>query len=279
MKQSKYEFDPNGDVELVLETSPRPFVFDWADGTLSMQPKPIGSEEESDVEDEVEEDAPGRSRQPPPQFSESCRATTQDCLGEFQLLNGKTQVRMLVSSRHLTLASPVFRTMLDGPFEKVYLASGRQQITASDWDVDAMVILLDIIHGHNKAVPRSLKLPTLARIATIVDYYECHEIVEVFGEIWLLSSEDGWDTGALGLGSMLWLLVAWTFSHAEMFEEMTRMAILESKGPIEVVDLPIPEDILSKSSARGHLEGVFQYRKNNIADGLQVRSMPSARHF
>ncbi|KAH6872041.1 hypothetical protein B0T10DRAFT_533321 [Thelonectria olida] len=148
-------------------------------------------------------------------------------------------MRMRVSSRHLILASPVFRNMLDGPFkEGTACEPGRRQISTSNWDANALMILLNIIHGHLREVPRSLSLEMPAKFAIIVDYYKCHEVVEVFVDIWLKAMENNLPTFH-GKELMLWLLVSWVFSQDE-----TR--IKHSKNTIMAMDLPIPGDVLGK---------------------------------
>ncbi|KAF4497633.1 hypothetical protein FAGAP_6209 [Fusarium agapanthi] len=98
----------------------------------------------------------------------------------------KIEFRMLVSGKHLELASPIFKTMVTGPFaEGKTDVSGFRQITASDWDPEAFKIILTIMHGYNRDVPRSLSLEMLVKVAMIVNYYDCLESVELYMEIWL----------------------------------------------------------------------------------------------
>ncbi|KAI8710785.1 hypothetical protein NCS52_01538300 [Fusarium sp. LHS14.1] len=95
--------------------------------------------------------------------------------------HGQVSYRMLVSSSHLTQASPVFQKMLKGSFtEAVANSQGLYSITATEWDPEALVLVLDIMHGHNRSVPRKITLEMMAKVATIVDYYDCLEIVEIF---------------------------------------------------------------------------------------------------
>lgn len=94
-----------------------------------------------------------------------------------------SDVRFRLSSKHLKSASPVFKTMLDGNWTESTLTSdGRYELPASDWDTDAFQIIMDIIHGRSQEVPRSVTLELLARIAVVIDYYECHNIVKFFSD-------------------------------------------------------------------------------------------------
>jgi hypothetical protein len=64
--------------------------------------------------------------------------------------------RMLVSSKHMTLASPIFKAMLrTGTFsEGQELARrGKAEINLPEDDPTAFTILLNVIHGHGSRLP------------------------------------------------------------------------------------------------------------------------------
>ncbi|KAF5688929.1 hypothetical protein FDENT_4645 [Fusarium denticulatum] len=98
-------------------------------------------------------------------------------------------VRIRVSSKHLTFASKVFSAMLQGPWAETTSSSSFQQsprqISTSAWDAKAFAIVLDAIHGRVQKIPRHINLALLARIATIVDYYQCYESLELLSDVWL----------------------------------------------------------------------------------------------
>ncbi|KAF5548859.1 hypothetical protein FMEXI_4530 [Fusarium mexicanum] len=118
---------------------------------------------------------------------DSTSIQTQDWdYGETCIPHLKIEFRMLVSGKHLELASPIFKTMVTGPFAEGRAdASGFQLITASDWDPEAFKIILTIMHGYNRDVPRSLSLEMLVKVAMIVNYYDCLESVELYTDVWL----------------------------------------------------------------------------------------------
>jgi hypothetical protein len=96
------------------------------------------------------------------------------------------EVRLQLSSKHLTLASTYFRKMFRGPWTESRTSSGLPYPRdASEWDSDAILILMNIIHGRVRSVPRSIELEMLAKIAVLVDYYDCHEVVELISECWI----------------------------------------------------------------------------------------------
>ncbi|KAH7179980.1 uncharacterized protein B0J16DRAFT_248340, partial [Fusarium flagelliforme] len=179
--------------------------------------------------------------------------------GETCVLPFKKEVGMLVSGKHLELASPVFKAMITGPFaEGKAGVSGIRQLTASDWDPEAFKIILSIIHGYHRDVPRSLSLEMLAKVAMIVDYYECNECVEIYIDMWLegLSSKQ---PKVYGRDCILCLFISWVFSKPILFGNMTHLAVRHSQRLIEAADFPIPADILEEIDVarQGSLVEIF----------------------
>jgi hypothetical protein len=89
--------------------------------------------------------------------------------------------RMLVSSKHLILASPVFKVMLQDCFKEgqTLRSGGFLDLLLPDDDPAAFCILLDIIHGRNRKVPREIDMGLLAGITILVDKYQLQEVVEI----------------------------------------------------------------------------------------------------
>ncbi|KAK7427564.1 hypothetical protein QQZ08_005839 [Neonectria magnoliae] len=135
---------------------------------------------------------------------DSTTQTAERTLGESPgIRHGQVCYQMLVSSAHLSQASPVFRKMLNGLFaEAVADSQGLYRITTTGWDPEALVIVLDIMHGHNRSMPQQLSLEMIAKVAMIVDYYDCLEIVEVFAGIWVDALAKS-QSGTYGKDSML----------------------------------------------------------------------------
>ncbi|KAF4436053.1 hypothetical protein FACUT_6744 [Fusarium acutatum] len=169
----------------------------------------------------------------------------------------KIEFRMLVSGKHLELASPIFKTMVTGPYaEGKTDVSGFRQITASDWDPEAFKIILTIIHGYNRDVPRSLSLEMLVKMAMIVNYYDCLESVELYTDIWLEGLRSDLPT-IYGRDCILCLFISWVFSEPITFQNMTELALRYSQKLIEAEDFPIPADIL---------EGIDIARQSALAE-------------
>ncbi|RGP78620.1 hypothetical protein FLONG3_3242 [Fusarium longipes] len=157
---------------------------------------------------------------------------------------GKIEFRMLVSGKHLELASSIFKTMITGPFAEAKAdLSGVRRITASDWDPEAFKIILTIMHGYHRAVPRSLSLEMLVKVAMIVNYYECLESVELYTDIWLEGLKSELPT-VYGRDCILCVFISWVFSKPIMFRNMTQLALRHSQKLIEAEGFPILADIL-----------------------------------
>jgi hypothetical protein len=160
------------------------------------------------------------------------------------------QSHFRVSSRHLMLASPWFKRAMT---KEGWSESSRSQedglfhVRADDWDAEAFLILLNIIHLRNKKVPRTISLVQLAKIAVLVDYYECEEVMEMFLDVW---SEPLKASAPIPLGYcrdlVLWIFVSWTFGLGDSFEQATAVAIDRSKKTLSTLDLPIPAKVLGK---------------------------------
>lgn len=98
------------------------------------------------------------------------------------------EVHYKVSSRHLTLASPRFEGMLSGGRWKEGVRNevdGLYHVTVEDWDMEALLVLLNILHHRNRRVPRTISLELLAKLVVLIDYYECAEALELFTERWV----------------------------------------------------------------------------------------------
>ena len=166
-------------------------------------------------------------------------------------------VHYRVSSRHLQLASTFFQKSFLDRWNKTIVSSSfdyTYTIDTSEWDAEAMLILQQILHGRDRSVPRFISLEMLAKIAVLVDYYECHEPVEMFADSWIQKLKEE-SPGGYGRDLMLWLTISWIFSREELFTEMTKTAIKESRGPLQTMNLPISERVVGKWQWDEYLDG------------------------
>ena len=117
---------------------------------------------------------------------------------------------------------------------------------AEDWDTEALVIVMNVLHSHYRQVPKKVSLEMLAKIAVIVDYYKIHEALQIIASLWInalkMSLPD-----APGRVLILWILVSWVFADAAIFRKVTKVAILRSKKDTTIPhELPIPA-VIGKS--------------------------------
>jgi len=149
-----------------------------------------------------------------------------------------------VSSRHLMLASPTFKRILakEGFAESIRNdVDGLYHMVAHDWDPEAFLIVLRIVHGRNKQVPREVTLEMLAKIALLKDYFNFGEALDVFIEIWVRSFPEACLPTTYCRDLVLWTWVAWAFDIEKHFKEATAIAIKQCTESLQTMDLPIPE--------------------------------------
>lgn len=154
-------------------------------------------------------------------------------------------MRMQVSSRHLILASTYFKLMFQNDWKETCSANGLFEIVMENWDSDAMLILMNIIHGHTRNVKRTVSLEILAKLAVLVDYFQCAEVVELFSQIWIIQLKKNLPT-TYSRDLILWICISWVFRQPYEFKAATCTALTQSRGPIPTLGLPIPEIIVGK---------------------------------
>ncbi|CAG1998623.1 unnamed protein product [Fusarium graminearum] len=240
-KPSAYVFDSNGDTRIILSTYMAQ-SFKWEADKIWIEPEKPTSHIINSHDDEAD---PGFNDSDPSPDSTNLIAQYLDYRETCEVPLDKVELRMLVSGKHLELASPIFKTMLTGPFiEGNADSSGLRRITASDWDPEAFKIVLTIMHGYHRDVPGLLSLEQLAKVAMIVNYYDCLESVEIYRTIWL-GLWSGMPT-IYGRDCVLYVLLSWVLSNPVPFQTMTQLALRHSQRLIEAEDLPIPADIFKE---------------------------------
>ncbi|KAK2782701.1 hypothetical protein FQN53_009625 [Emmonsiellopsis sp. PD_33] len=245
MEPILHRLDPDGDVMLILRDYDVTSFAVW----------------DEEVEAQLPSFTPGKSR------PEWCPPAEKIGNGESSSLanNGDAadaqaddppEVRMLVSSCHLILASTYFKSMLHGNFSegiKFHSSSANSpsyhQIITTEWDPSAMLILMNIVHGRTRNVPRSVDLQMLTKIAVLVDYYDCAEVVEVFSDMWVEKLRDSVPK-AYCRELAMWMWVAFAFRKGDVFREVTTVAMMESRGAMQMMGLPMPESVIRAIEGR-----------------------------
>ncbi|KAG6053393.1 hypothetical protein E4U17_004735 [Claviceps sp. LM77 group G4] len=244
VQTSRYDLDPQGDTILVLRcpNTEQP-VWEPKDEVSKLKQKNetrrrifFGSYYMSEMEDAHE--------QTPEPIAPTVESSVLNDSGEAHGDNSeRNDVQFRLSSRHLALASPVFKTTLNGswkesapssdtsnngsaktraplqhskskhlqrssgskksaksrkPLKNGSDSSTRYELTATEWDDEVFLILMNIIHGRNKMVPLSVDLITLVKMSVIVDYYQCQEVTQVFVGLWIDKLSDKLPTSCYG---------------------------------------------------------------------------------
>lgn len=149
-----------------------------------------------------------------------------------------------VCSGNLMSASPWFNRVLkrDGWMESNRNEEDRRfRISAEDWDEEAFLILMNIFHLRNRDVPRTVSLEMLAKIAVLVDYYDCGEAIELYTDMWIIDLRANVKIPTTYCRElMLWIWVSWVFRLSGEFELSTIVAIKQSTESIRNLALPIP---------------------------------------
>ncbi|KAL6862293.1 hypothetical protein J3F83DRAFT_207668 [Trichoderma novae-zelandiae] len=161
---------------------------------------------------------------------------------KLESADGKPEVHMRLSSKHLALASASFKGLTANEWNET-TADGYYSyiVNAEDWVEEAVLILMNIIHGRTAKVPRAMELELLAKIAVLVDYYRCHDAVQFFSETWLQSLAKV----SSNRDMLFKVFISWVFQDADCFRDSTKALIWESKGPIDSLGLPIPQHVVA----------------------------------
>lgn len=176
----------------------------------------------------------------------------EDSTDDLPASEPSKHVHMLVSSRHMSLASPVFRAMLQRDNFKEgreLAANGKAEISLPDDDSDAFAILMYIIHGQTRSIPRKVDLDLLLRISTLVDKYQLHEVVEIMSDRWISQLEHKVPHNFTE-DLLPWLSISWVFEKPKIFKKVTSIAEQQGKGRIgeDKDDIPIPNQVVGKKN-------------------------------
>ncbi|KAM0234826.1 hypothetical protein ACHAPO_006190 [Fusarium lateritium] len=221
-KPSAYVFDSHGDTCLILETFTDRTFFFHKDQIWIGSPYSRGSYDDEPQNTTPESESPSDRAKVVPMHADTGDLDSSVIASEYPDYGerpgsepGLVEIRMRVSGKHLALASPCFKKILDAPVAEEHVDdSGLRRITARGWHPWAFNAIINIIHLHHRDVPKSLSLELLAELAMIVDYYECHECMEPYHIIWLESLQYRIPT-EYGQDCILFMGISSVFGHSE----------------------------------------------------------------
>jgi hypothetical protein len=153
------------------------------------------------------------------------------------------EVWYYVSRRHLGSASPILDRMLSGTDWKEGArdeTDSLYHVPAEDWDSEALLCVLQILHLRNGQVPRKISLEMLAKIAFLIDFYNCAEALESFTERWIEHLKVTAPVPSYFCRDlMLWMCIAWVLKLPQEFVQTTTVAIRRDDQELSTLGLPI----------------------------------------
>jgi len=168
-------------------------------------------------------------------LSQDTEMSTQDSVQQSETEEEAEEeecFRIKVSAKHLTLSSPVFKSLLLGGWKEssVFLDTGSTELTVSGWDLEAFLIVMWMIHSQHQKIPRKISLELFAKITVIADYYKCHDAIRFFSDVWLDSMEGNSDLQddlacTFSRDLILWMWIMWLFRRDEHFKRSTAVAV------------------------------------------------------
>ncbi|KAJ5591811.1 uncharacterized protein N7459_002180 [Penicillium hispanicum] len=174
---------------------------------------------------------------------------TQKQLG---VKRSKTQedlkVRFKVSAGSLSSASSYFKGRLGSswPEGKELLEKGTVELEIPEFDVDAVFIILSIIHGRTREVPAAINLEEFYRLAVVTDYFQCPEAIAFFAKIW---ARPHWNfPNTLTSELKKWISISHIFGLQETLQKAIDIAAYHGEGPFDTENMPIPHFIQSESA-------------------------------
>ena len=158
--------------------------------------------------------------------------------------------RVRVSSKHLSLSSSVFKKLFSSKFSEGgnLRTKGSIELPLPGDHSAALLILLNIIHGRIRRVPKVLGLDMLTQVAVLVDKYDLGEAVALFSDVWISGTSEKIPT-IMSESLVQWICISWVFDRPREFKEATRVALKFAESTIEkyaTITLPIPSMVISK---------------------------------
>lgn len=185
----------------------------------------------------------------------------------------KESLQVLVSSKHMTKASPRFKKMLTGSWVEATTIhpDGLRHVDMEGFDIEAFMTVMHIIHTNNNKLPHTMDTEKLAKIAVVVDDLQCHEVISLWAKAWLKKLKN-LVPNTCDRGLILWILISHTFRQPLLFQRVTRTAILSGVGPLPTLGLPIRQKV-----ARKLRWGKCMRRSKQLT--LSLERLDSAREF
>lgn len=143
----------------------------------------------------------------------------------------KLTTRLLVSSKALSLASPVFAVMFSPRFKEGsnLNSSCPSEVPLPEDDPEAMTLLCNCLHFRHDHIPRNVEFSLLKALAILCDKYDAAKAISVWIILWLQK----WEASKCEDGFEGLLAVIYALDCGEAFAKMSKKAILDQVGPFD----------------------------------------------
>ncbi|KAF7884297.1 uncharacterized protein EAF02_004633 [Botrytis sinoallii] len=189
------------------------------------------------------------------------------------------KTKILCSSKHLGLASAVFKAMLRPNVynEGTTLSHvGKVEIPLPEDDAEIMTTLVLLIHGRHQHpnLHPMVNIDCLGQAAILVDKYQMHEATNFITSEWARSYFRETPILAHRLPDLPFILcITWVFNMEDHFKQATRQIQYKTVGSIIdsvasfPVDLPIPHSVIQKleTSRRANIARVIEITRLMVA--------------
>ncbi|GIC87613.1 uncharacterized protein Aud_003998 [Aspergillus udagawae] len=235
MEEGTHIIDPEGEVIIIVHNPNAPFAV-WNDESAQVE-EPVNSQKLDKADEPMlssDSDSEASNHEP-----------ANGSVDKVNSIPSKADVRIQVSAKHLMLASPVFKKALTGKWKEAstFVGTGSVEMTTESWDIEAVLILLRILHCQHHKLPKRVSLELAAKIAILADYYECNDLVGFIRGAWITCLREELPS-TYSRNLILWLWVAWYFNIPMKFKKATSIAMSQSKDEINALQLPIPARII-----------------------------------
>lgn len=156
-----------------------------------------------------------------------------------------TSISYRVKGQHLCRVSSHFENLLMGPwFENTHFEHGgggfKLYLWEGQWDPNALLILLRVIHHQLSEIPEIIDLTLLWKIVVIADYLNCIDFLADFLQQWGLDALSqyrrniafGMDHDTVLKDGLLCTFISWKLRLRGEFRMATRILVLWAQGPI-----------------------------------------------
>ncbi|CAG7559034.1 unnamed protein product [Fusarium equiseti] len=209
--------------------------------------------------------------------------TVEEYSSLVQANSQSSHLRFRLSSALLIDTSSYFKKSLSEKWNTPDPESGyKWTLEGKDWDGEAFLLLMNILHNKVRAVPRDIGPEMFAKVAVLVDYYGCHEVFELWADVWISSSDIESVKPCYSRQLLFQLTISWVFRKRKIFRHVTDVAVRTSRGPIHTLGLPIPNAVVDAIererivSIRILIQGIKKYWEELNCHGVGFSDRPKA---